>query len=176
MDVRVDANTDDVEQSTVDGEMYDTSSDLELGNDPDYFGEQTVGIRFTGVNIPFDATIVDAYITFVAKSDDSDATSVEVAAQLDDDAPAFTTTPYDLTSRPTTSATVAWANMGAWSTGDVVDTPNLAAVVEELVGQAGWVAGNSMVFVISGTGCRTALSHDGNAAQAPLLHVEWTLP
>ena len=38
----------------------------------------------------------------------------------------------------------------------------------------GWVAGSSMVFEIDGTGKRTVESYRGEAANAPLLHIEYS--
>ena len=47
-------------------------------------------------------------------------------------------------------------------------TPNIAAVVQEIVNRSGWSNGNSLVIIIYGTGERTAESYDGNPAAAPL--------
>jgi len=41
------------------------------------------------------------------------------------------------------------------------------------VNRSGWVSGNSLVLIITGTGTRTAESYNGDAAGAPLLHVEY---
>lgn len=52
-------------------------------------------------------------------------------------------------------------------------TPDLRNVVQEIVDQAGWVSGNNMAFVISGTGKRVVESYDGVSSAAPLLAVEY---
>jgi hypothetical protein len=52
-------------------------------------------------------------------------------------------------------------------------TPNLSAVVQEIVNRPGWASGKAMAFIITGNGHRTAEAYNGNAAQAPLLHLEW---
>ena len=41
--------------------------------------------------------------------------------------------------------------------------------MQEIVNRGGWTAGNSMAFIITGTGVRTAESFDG--LFAPVLHV-----
>lgn len=53
-------------------------------------------------------------------------------------------------------------------------TPDLQSVVQEIVNQAGWVTGNNMAFVLSGTGKRVVESYDGVSSAAPLLSVEYT--
>ena len=39
-----------------------------------------------------------------------------------------------------------------------------------------WSTGNALVFVVTGSGRRVAESYDGDAAGAPLLHVEYSMP
>ena len=50
----------------------------------------------------------------------------------------------------------------------------LSALVQVVVGRAGWAPGNALAFQVSGTGVRKARSFEGGAAGAPLLHVEYT--
>jgi len=54
-------------------------------------------------------------------------------------------------------------------------TPELAGVVQEIVTRSDWASGNAMVFIITGTGHRTAESFEGKAAAAALLHVEYSV-
>jgi hypothetical protein len=42
------------------------------------------------------------------------------------------------------------------------------------VGRTGWTAGNSLVLIVTGSGKRLAEAYNGDAAGAPLLHVEYT--
>jgi len=42
------------------------------------------------------------------------------------------------------------------------------------VGRSGWVSGNSVVLIITGSGKRVAEAYDGAPAAAPVLHVEYT--
>ena len=60
LDIRVTSGGDDVGESST-GSMSINSSDLELTYDNN---TQLVGIRFKGVNIPKNATILNAYIQF----------------------------------------------------------------------------------------------------------------
>jgi hypothetical protein len=44
--------------------------------------------------------------------------------------------------------------------------------MQELVNRAGWAPGNAMVFIITGTGVRTAESFNGTFA--PVLHITFS--
>ena len=50
--------------------------------------------------------------------------------------------------------------------------PISRSVMQELVNRAGWASGNAMVFIITGTGVRTAESFNGTFA--PVLHVDYS--
>jgi hypothetical protein len=49
-------------------------------------------------------------------------------------------------------------------------------VIQAIVNRTGWSSGNAIVILINGTGHRTANSWNGNAAGAPLLHIEAVNP
>ena len=172
LDVRIAQSSDDVEENLA-GAMYFNSSDLELGNDPSYNGDQTVGLRFQNVSIPQGATITAAYLEFEVDETGSSATSVSIAAEAGDNAAAFTAASFNLTGRLPTIASVAW-DIPVWNTiNQKQQSPDLSTVVQEVVSRTGWSANNSMVFIITGSGTRTAESYDGEQAAAPLLHIEY---
>ena len=175
---RVGSSSDDAEESTSDQSMYLNSSDLELVYD-DFVGAiQIVGLRFTGVTILQDATIVSAYIQFQSDDDDTDTggTSLTIQGQDIDDAPTFSSTDSDISSRTLTTASIAWAPP-AWPTtgqsGSDQRTPDLSWIIQEIVNRSGWSIGNDLAIIVNGTGERTAESYDGIAGGAALLHVDW---
>jgi hypothetical protein len=47
-------------------------------------------------------------------------------------------------------------------------------VIQEIVSRPGWVSGNALALIVTGSGKRTAESFNGDAAGAALLHVEYT--
>ena len=53
-------------------------------------------------------------------------------------------------------------------------TPDLSALLQEIVDRPGWRSGNAVALILSGAGRRTARAYDGLQAGAPLLHVELT--
>ncbi len=175
---RVASSADDAEEAAS-GAMYLNSTDLELVDDTFNGSDQTVGIRFAGLDIPQGAIITKAWLQFQVDEADSEVTSLEIRAHDTDDAGAFTAADNDISSRATTSAAVAWQPR-AWTVvgeaGHDQRTPNLRDVVQEIVDRQGWVANNDLAFIITGTGERTAESYDGNPVAAPLLHIEYMVP
>lgn len=137
---------------------------------------QTIGIRFDNLAVPVGATLTEAWIQFAASGSNSAAASVQVRGIAADDTPTFTTSSTTVSSRPRTTAQVAWSPP-AWTAGQrgaAQRTPDLRAIVQEVVDRAGWRQGNALAFVLTGTGERRASSHDG--ATAPVLHLAYTVP
>jgi len=147
-----------------------------------------VGMRWTNVLIPngATATIINATIQFHVDSTDPDEPIVVRFKGHDiDNAPAFTTTNFDITSRTNTTAFVDW-DIPDWVSvsdeGPAQLTPNLATIVQEIIDRPGWLSGNAMVIKITewpnatGTnvGMRHAESRDGESASAPQLSVSFT--
>ncbi len=152
------ASSDDAEESAA-GAVSINSTDLELVNDG-ALGNQIVGLRFGGVNVPPGAVITSAAITFAADEAQSGATALTIRAHSVDSAPTFTTTATNLSARPRTAASVAWSPP-AWSVPSAAQTtPSLTNVVQEIVSRPGWASGNALVFLIEGTGHRTADAYD----------------
>ena len=54
-------------------------------------------------------------------------------------------------------------------------TPNLSAVIQEIVDRPGWVSGQGLGLILTTSGNRHVRSYDGNPTVAPLLHVEYAL-
>src|SRR4029453_6520463 len=162
--IAVAASSDDAEQAT--GNMFLTNPNLNLAAIP-------AGLRFPAVTIPQGAVIQSAFVQFTADANNTEASTMQIVAQLSPNAPTFSTTPNDLSSRPATIASVAWTR-GWWvagSAGQDQRTPNLAALIQELVNQPGWSAASPVVLRITGNGRRVAESFDGNRARAAVLQV-----
>jgi hypothetical protein len=171
-DVRIAASLDDVEERS-NGRMWVATSDLDLVFDAGV--QQTVGLRFTGISAPGGAHITNAYVQFQVDEASAGPTNLVVRAQASDNAPAFTTTNFNLTSRQTGNTSTGWVP-AAWPTvgarGADQRTPNLSPLLQEVVDRPGWASGRALVLVISGSGSRVAESFDGTFA--PVLHIEYT--
>ena len=175
LEVRVSSSSDDAEEYAS-GSVYLTSTDLELVYD---VSNQTVGLRFNGLTIPKDAVINVAYIQFQADEAHLEFTSLTLWGEAQDNPGTFLSTIGNISSRLRTTASVGWSP-AAWTVigqaGLDQRTPNISAVIQEIVNRPGWVVGNSLVIIIGGTGHRTAEAFNGIPAAAPLLHVEWNTP
>jgi len=173
VEVRIATSSDDAEEPT--GGSGDlSSSDLELTVDGST--NQTVGMRFPGLTIPAGATIQAAWIQFTSKQGDTQVTNLTFRGQAADNAPTFATTALNLSSRPVTGSSVNWSP-ASWATGEAganQRTPDLKTVLQEIVSRPGWASGNALVLLVTGSGRRNAWSFNGNAAAAPLLHVEYS--
>lgn len=172
VEFQVAASSDDAEERAT-GSMSLRSSDLELVHDG---GNQTVGIRFNGINIPQGATITNAYIQFKTDETTSVVTFLSIQGEASDNATTFTKSIGDISSRPRTAAAVTWSPV-PWTVvgeaGPDQRTPNISSIIQEIVNRLDWLSGNSQAVIFTGTGERVAESYDGGQDGAPLLHVEY---
>ncbi len=174
VDVRVIDPSDDAEELVSNGDIWRNSSDLELVDDyGSHGGPQVIGIRFQGLQVPHCVTITAAYIEFETDETSSGTTNLLIQGQAADDAPGFTYDLFNISSRITTAAATPW-NVPTWSVvSQKHQTPDLTAIIQEIVDRDGWRPGNAMAFIISGTGRRVVESYNGESSNAPLLHIEW---
>ena len=171
---RVAASVEDVEE-TADGTVVLDSTSLELGSGG-LGGVEAVGLRFQTIHIPQGMRIDSAYLEFEAADLGSAATTVTISAEAADNAAPFSATLFDVTGRPATLASAQW-DIPAWTAATEKHySPDISAIIQEVVDRPGWLENNSLVITVGGTGVRTALSHDGGAISAPLLHVEYSRP
>jgi hypothetical protein len=166
----------DAEERTGDGSMELSSSDLEMTFDASGDrGEQIVGLRFTGIDIPAGTVITNAWIEFWADESDSEVTTLEIRGHATGNAPVFTTSRNNLSARALTQAAVEWSP-APWPqtgvTGPAQQTPDLTSIIQELIGHPDWATGNAMAILISGAGKRVAESYDKLADHAPRLHIQ----
>lgn len=153
-----------------------SSDQLELGS-------SRVGLYFSEVDIPQGAVITEAYIRFTAMQDDTDACTVAIYGEASDDAASFVDD-SDIDGRISTTATVPWTP-GAWSATSEppgeYDTPDISAILQEIVSRTGWLNGQALVLGIApGTGERIAQAHLRNVDDSevteqygPVLHVKY---
>ena len=171
----ISSGTNDADQASW-GTVNRTNGDIELGTGA-FNLPVTAGLRFTGVQIPKGATIVDANVQFTADETGNRTTNLTVRAERADNSAAITTSAFNISNRPRTSASVAWAppawqTVGAAGPGQL--TPNLASVVQEVINRPGWAAGNALTVIVTGSGNRTAESFEGGAP--PVLRVKYVAP
>ncbi len=175
LDIQVSASSDDAEENTATGKVNRGSSDLELVNQGRH--HQIVGMRFNGLNIPKGATITKASVQFQVDEAHSGNATLMIQGQATDNAPTFTNANRNISFRDRTNAVVDWSPV-PWTTvgeaGADQQTPDIALVIQEIVNRQGWTSGNALAIIITGSGQHTAESFNGDAAGAPVLHVEYT--
>jgi len=174
---QVTGDSNDAEEIIATGAVALTSFDLDLG--ADNVKPLVVGIRFVDIVIPQGATIVSASIQFTVDATDPDATTLDLFAEDADNAPTFVDDSSNLSARNKTTATVSWSPP-VWSSIGLAEadqrTPDLASLVSSVTGRAGWASGNALVFLVTGTGQRSAEAYDGAPLAAPVLTVDYTTP
>jgi hypothetical protein len=162
LEIPLAASADDMEERLSNGSVSSGSGDLNLGTDGGR--PQIVGMRFSGVSLPPGATVLSAHVQFRVDEVGTGAAALSIAGQAAADAPALQAVARDLSSRPSTAAEVTWAPE-PWPTtklsGPDQRTPNLAAVLQEIVSGPGWASGGSVVLLVRGDGERTAESFEG---------------
>ena len=176
VDVMVSQSSDDAEERLDTHQVYTKSDDLELGTDQGPSGalNMMVGIRFAGIGIPQGVTITSAYIEFAASEVQEGATSVTILGEASDSAQTYKGDDFEISTRTPAAASVPWNAIPAWSTpGAKYKTPELKAIVQQIVNRAGWNPSNAMAFMFAGSGRRTAWSWDGSSMLAPRLVINY---
>ena len=173
--IRINDRDDDVEEDD-DGDVDENSSDLELVYDGE---DQHVGLRFNGVNIPPSSNIICAHIDFEIDEREDDDTDLDIFIQNIGNAPAFNdgNNTYDVTGRISAGdASVSWDDAEDLPVNAILTSPDIGSLVQNVVSRADWASGNSMAFIINGSGERVVESYNGEQGGAALLRVEYASP
>jgi len=186
IEIQIAEENDDVEERA-DGSMYLDSSDLEFMYDNDVTNPddlQVVGIRFVDVQIPKGENILSATVRFVADDvDDAEHVGdayVIIEGELSPNAGAFEDAANNVSARARTAAQVAWGPEHWSEKGANYETPDIAGIIQEIVDQEGWAAGNALVLIFNqdpdnpSTGVLEAEAGVGD--DSALLHVEFGEP
>lgn len=172
---------DDIEENGIDQSVYFTSSDLELVYDNTGTGNQKIGLRFQNINIPQGATITDAYIQFMSDGTWNN-TDAEYDITIEDsyNSDAFEDNGNaNLTGRTFSNTIVDW-NPETWAEDEIVQSPQLNTLLQEITNKREWNQGNNVVFQIVADGesetdtdaKRRAESYEGN--YAPRIYYSYT--
>ncbi len=162
---------DDAEEADT-GQVSLDSSDLELVKDS---STQLVGLRFNNIQLAQDSVIRSAFLQFTCDEPSDEATSLIIAAEDTGSAARFSQDNHDLSSRTMTSAEVFWEPEPWKKSGDAKvqqRTPDLAPLIRAVIARPDWKPGNSIAFLISGSGKRTAAAFQSGNSQAAVLVVD----
>lgn len=137
---------------------------------------ETSGMRFDSLTIPPGAIINYAYLRIKSLNDNT-GTGVHTIlnGQAIDSAASFTTRD-DFMGRPRTSAAVEWDDIEPWSDPLYYTSPDLSAIVQEIVNRPGWRSNSALVIFWGDSGSTSAdnafrrgISCDGDSLHAPQL-------
>jgi hypothetical protein len=172
---QINSSDDDAEESIF-GTTSTSSSDLDIVFEG---GNQDIGLRFTNITIPANATIESAYIQFYTIDVTTGSANLNIKIQDDLNPESFDAISLqNISSRPTMAPTVNWTPPG-WNTIGQADlaqrTPNLASLVQPMVNKTGWQSGNPMAFIITGSGERDAVAYDTDPEQAAKLIINYSI-
>ncbi len=192
IEIPVATENDDVEEEA-DGSMYLDSSDLEFVYDNDVTNPddlQVVGIRFVDVQIPKGENILSATVRFDADDVDDDEhvgdAYVIIEGELNPNPGTFEETANNVSARARTAAQVAWGPVHWVEKHAKYTTSDIAGIIQEIVNQDDWAAGNALVLIFSqdpaieSTGVVEAECFNGNVddhiERRPTLIVEFGEP
>jgi hypothetical protein len=145
---------------------------------------EPIGLRFQNVNIPRGTIITNAYLEFTNENnDDSGVCEWVITGQAADNPGGFDDTVDNISDRPRTGQSVSWTTATeAWVVDQKYQSPDISSVIQEIVGRAGWNAGNNLVLIIDSPtekSKREPFSYDGAYASAadngkePKLYIEY---
>lgn len=196
----VTSSADDTEEFVNNGVInLITSGSLELpidnlGTHPAF--EHVVGTIFRNQSIPKNAVIISAELEFTIQQDSGgnatqnqmfqDPLNLEVTGEVYDTLGTPTINSFtteNIESRLRTTNSVTWnITDSSPAVGETETTPNLAAVIQEIVNQPDWSTGNDIALFIqrpsgdTSTGARVYASFDNSAATSPKLTIQYENP
>lgn len=152
------------------------------------------GMRFLNVDIPKGATILTAVLTLTAKNANAGTVvRTRICGELAANAGEFVDMANYQARRGTecggannnnrTVAQVDWDSLEAWLVDTQYPSPDITAVIQEIINQAAWASGNALVLFwddyagrsdlswVNPAALRSALSYNSSAAKAPKLTI-----
>jgi hypothetical protein len=148
----LDFSSDDAEQinEEIDGLEDD---DLDFGWEGTEGDANVVmtGLRFQDLAIPVGATIDSAWLVLYAHEGKStaDVANITILGEDADSAATFTEDSL-ITARPATDASVSWIVEDNWIIYFPYRTPDVKAIIQEIVDRDGWKSGNALSLVLKG--------------------------
>jgi hypothetical protein len=109
-----------------------------------------IGYRFDNIDVPQGARIIDAFLRVTSATTSTKVATIHIEAEDTDDAAVFSSTPYDITDRTKTTASLDYLEEHKFFNGREIRIDGLKPLVQEIVNRPGWVDGNAMAFFLSG--------------------------
>ena len=162
----------DVVESVATGTLDRSTSAVSTRNGND---EQTIGLRFSSLNVPPNATITSSYIEFSSEGANSGAPSLTIRAE--DTSSASQINAVALNLRNYHAQSVAWSDIPALEAGSKLVTPSLDQLMTSVVNTPGWTSGNPVLLTLSqssgSAGVRSFSANESSVGTAARLVVNY---
>lgn len=145
----VGAGTDDCYRRLTDPIWSLTSEYIAVGYNTGTNKQWGGGMRFTNILIPQGAIITSAHLTVQANATRADVeVNSRISAEDVDDAVTFAdnAAAFDARWANRTEARVDWDNIEPFTAGEDYDSPDISAVIKEIVDRPGWNSGQDIVI------------------------------
>ncbi len=163
--LRFPVSSDDAEQENneIDA-LFDDDLDAGWEGEPGDQNILTAGVRFRNIPLPKGAVIDSAFIQVVSHESktSADVARITIVGEAADSAATYTETAL-ITDRPRTTASLLWVVDQPWGLWTTERTPDLRAIVQEVINRPGWKAENAIAFTLLGE--NQGPSEDENARE-----------
>jgi type IV pilus assembly protein PilY1 len=147
------------EQAKESDGSFDTK-EIRLGNEKQQQGSTLVGVRFTKVAVPPGAKISDAKITFTRQSEkteedeagNQEPLNLKIYAEDIGDAIPFRKEELLPRSQRPTEKSVEWNDVEMVDVGEVLTTPNLNEILQQIIDRPDWQKEKNIVFLFEKNG------------------------
>lgn len=133
--------------------LYRTNAnEIYLGQCP-YGQNITSGFRFPNVTLPQGAQIAEAYLEFTVDGPYTDDLTVAFYGENSANAQPFSSFSRP-ENRPLTQASATWhiPSSDRWELGQIRTSPDLTAIVQEIVNRPDWASGNALAMIVKNAG------------------------
>lgn len=166
-----------VAKGSDDGQQVGTAQALQAET-VDLKSGTLVGLRFGDLGLPQGATLSSAYLKVKAKASVTTAGTFSIKGAKLADLDTFSDS-NKIGSLPLTSASVNWSPAASsWVTDAKMTSPDIKAVIQEIVDQSTWDKGHGLALVLQGSLTGTTFPKfyqvDNGASGAPTLEINYT--
>jgi len=175
VNLKVSASADDAYDYSA-AEFWNNTYAVRVGDNNSK--KATAGLRFSGVSVPQGATIARAVLRVRSYQSWNNALHLKVSGEAADNAGSFVNASVRPSARVKTAARVDW-DPAAWSSGAWYESPELKAVIQEIVNRPGWASGHALVLLLADDGSaanvsRLIYAYDSAPANGAELRIEYT--
>ena len=133
------------------------------------------GLHFPELLVPQGATVIDARIEFTSASNASAYSELNFAIENNVNSVPFEDGFNKIRDRNWAPNTVNWKDVPPWTLEEVVESPNLATLINPIVSKSDWCGGKPVSFSIEGIGDRLASAYERGNQTVPVLKLNYHL-